>query len=74
MVFKKPPLKALQRLAAEAGYADWQQARQQINDVLAALADFSDVAKALGVSPETTRLIQQQLNQQYQYLRAGLDA
>ena len=71
---KNPPLKALQRLAAEAGYADWQQARQQISCVLAALADFSNVAKALGVSPETTRLIQHQLNQQYQYLRAGLDA
>ncbi|MBE0487142.1 type II toxin-antitoxin system HipA family toxin [Marinobacter sp.] len=63
---KKPSLKAMQKLAAEAGFASWQQARQGIDRVLNALAGFSATAKALGVSTETTRLIQQQLDQAYQ--------
>jgi len=63
---RKPPLKAMQKLAAEAGFASWEQARQGIERVLDALSGFSAAAKALGVSAETTRLIQQQLDQTYQ--------
>lgn len=63
---KKPPLKALQKLAAEAGYANWPQARHEIQHVVDALAGFSAVATELGVGAETTRLIQQQLDQMYQ--------
>jgi serine/threonine-protein kinase HipA len=69
---KKPPLKALQKLAAEAGYANWTQARQEMQRVLDALAGFSSVATELGVSAETTRLIQQQLDQTYQQNMQGL--
>jgi len=63
---KKPPLKAMQKLAAEAGFANWEHARQRIERVLDALSGFSAVAKELGVSAETTRLIQKQLDQTYQ--------
>ena len=63
---KNPPLKALQKLAAEAGYANWRQARQEIQRVLDALAGFSSMATEFGVSVETTRLIQQQLDHTYQ--------
>ncbi|MET4028147.1 hypothetical protein ABIE59_003692 [Marinobacter sp. MBR-99] len=63
---KRPPVKALQKLAAEAGFANWEKAWQRIERVLDALAGFSAVAKELGVSAETTRLIQQQLDQTYQ--------
>ena len=69
---KKPPLKALQKLAAEAGYANWTQARQEMQRVLDALAGFSSVATELGVSAETTRLIQQQLDQTYQQNMQGI--
>ncbi len=68
---KNPPLKALQKLASEAGYADWSQARQQIISVLDAVADFSSVASVLEVNPDTIRLIQKQLNQVYEQ-NAGL--
>ncbi|MEC7815385.1 MAG: type II toxin-antitoxin system HipA family toxin [Pseudomonadota bacterium] len=63
---KTPPLKAMQKLAAEAGFASWDQARHGIERVLDALAGFSAAAKSLGVSVETTQLIQQQLDQTYQ--------
>ena len=63
---KNPPLKALQKLATEAGYANWRQARQEIQRVLDALAGFSSMATEFGVSVETTRLIQQQLDHTYQ--------
>lgn len=62
---KQPPLSALQKLAVAAGYASWPQARQDAQSVLDALAEFSAVAKGLGVSAETARLIQQQLDQAY---------
>jgi len=58
-------LKVLKRLAAGAGYASWPQARQDVQRVVDALAEFSAVAKKLGVSSETIRLIQQQLDQTY---------
>lgn len=63
---KNPPLKALQKLAAEAGFASWPEARREIQRVLDALAGFSAVAAELGVSAETSRLIQQQLDQTFQ--------
>jgi serine/threonine-protein kinase HipA len=62
---KKPPLKAMQKLAADAGYATWQQARCDIEGVLDALAGFSAVAAELGVGGETVRLIQRQLDETY---------
>jgi hypothetical protein len=40
--------------------------------VLDALAGFSSVATELGVSAETTRLIQQQLDQTYQQNMQGI--
>lgn len=63
---KKPPLKAMQKLAAEAGFANWQQARREIEGVLEALAGFSTVAAELGVSADTIRLIKRQLDETYQ--------
>jgi len=62
---KQPPLKVLKRLAAGAGYASWPQARQDVQRVADTLVEFSAVAKKLGVSSETIRLIQQQLDQTY---------
>ena len=66
---KHPPLKVLKKLAADAGYASWPQARQDVQRVLDALAEFSPVAKALGVSAQTIRLIQKQLDQTYHHNR-----
>lgn len=69
---KQPPLRALQKLAAAAGYASWPQAREDFQGVLEALAEFSAVAKGLGVSAQTIRLIQQQLDQAYHQNRGLL--
>ena len=69
---KTPPLKVMQTLAAESGFASWQQAKHQIERVLEALADFSDVAREQGVTQDTVGLIQQQLDLTYQQNKALL--
>ncbi|MGI9322864.1 MAG: type II toxin-antitoxin system HipA family toxin [Pseudomonadales bacterium] len=56
-----PPIKAMQNLAAAAGFADWSQARQVLEEVASVVADFAEVAKAMDVKPDTLRLIGQQL-------------
>ncbi len=63
---KKPPLKTVQALAEIAGFTSWQDAQQEINNILTALGAFEERAKKLGVSAQTTRLIAKELNQKYQ--------
>ena len=46
---KNPPLKAIQALAARAGYAKWEQAQRDIEEIVTFLADFAVVARDFGV-------------------------
>jgi serine/threonine-protein kinase HipA len=59
---KKPPLKAIQKLATTASFANWKQAQQAIEEVVESLSGFRDVALSLGVKPDTVRLIEKQLD------------
>lgn len=59
---QRPPLKVVQKLASLANFANWAEARQVIQEVIDSLTDFGQVARTLGVSPETVELIEQQLN------------
>ncbi|MFT6916058.1 MAG: serine/threonine-protein kinase HipA [Motiliproteus sp.] len=69
---KKPPLKAIQRLASQANYKNWAQARRVIEEVVTAIGQFATVARQLGVSAESIDLIERQLNQVYQENKALL--
>jgi len=59
---KNPPLKAIQVLAARAGYAKWEQARKDIDEIVAFLADFAVVAREFGVDNGVAELISRQLD------------
>lgn len=59
---KAPPLKAVQALADQAGFARWSEARHTIEEVVTAIRDWSSAAKELGISPGVRRDIQRRLN------------
>ncbi|MFB9146832.1 type II toxin-antitoxin system HipA family toxin [Halomonas alkalicola] len=59
---KAPPLKAVQALADQAGFARWREARETIEEVVTAIGDWDSTAKALGVSAGVRREIQRRLN------------
>ncbi len=59
---KNPPLKAIQALAARAGYAKWEQAQHDIDEAVDVLADFSVVARDFGVDGGIAKLISRQLD------------
>ncbi|OIN11118.1 type II toxin-antitoxin system HipA family toxin [Oceanisphaera psychrotolerans] len=54
---KRPPLKAIQKLATHAGFGNWQQARQAIAEIVEVVTSFRSVARELDVSAETIELI-----------------
>ncbi|MBK5969153.1 MULTISPECIES: type II toxin-antitoxin system HipA family toxin [Thiorhodovibrio] len=58
---KAPPRKAMQRLAAQANFAQWRQARAVIAEVVESISGFGEIAKGLGVRDDSIRLIQRQL-------------
>lgn len=58
---KTPPLKALQTLAAAAGFANWEDARQIVEHTLHVLAQFESRAKSLGLGQQTVALIAKEL-------------
>lgn len=58
---KKPPLKAVQKLAGNAGFANWAQAQQQIHGIVEALSNFADIAKDCGVQKTTIAAISKAL-------------
>ena len=62
---KAPPLKAMQRLARQANFADWQEAQQVIQDVVDAISHWRETAADLGVSKATQQLIGKQLDSTY---------
>ncbi|MEA1052905.1 type II toxin-antitoxin system HipA family toxin [Lamprobacter modestohalophilus] len=70
---KAPPRKAMQRLAAQANFAHWKQARAVIADVVDSIASFASIATRLGVREDTIRLIQRQLDEARRVNQALLD-
>ncbi len=56
-----PPLAAMQRLAGQASFANWSRAREVIERVVDALAEWRTVASGLGVRRSTQALIAGQL-------------
>ena len=63
---KKPSLKAMQQLAKQANFSSWPQAQKEIQKVLDALSSWKEIASELGVSSQTIKLINSQLDRTYQ--------
>ncbi|MFL1454723.1 type II toxin-antitoxin system HipA family toxin [Marinobacter sp. GN3S48] len=60
---KRPPLNAIQAIAAHAGYSRWSEVRNVIREVVDTIAGWEQEAKALGVSASTRKLIARHLDQ-----------
>ncbi|WP_028470107.1 type II toxin-antitoxin system HipA family toxin [Neptunomonas japonica] len=60
---KTPPLKSIQKLAASAGFASWQDAQKCINEVVEVISQFQHLAKQQGISAATLSAIEQTLAQ-----------
>lgn len=54
---KNPPLKVLQQLAGQAGFASWARGREVIQEVVDALSDWDTQAANFGVSAENRKMI-----------------
>lgn len=53
----RPPLAAMQSLAAHAGFASWARARETLERVAAAVHQWPATAERLEIRPETRRLV-----------------
>ncbi|MEZ9153884.1 type II toxin-antitoxin system HipA family toxin [Vibrio sp. F13] len=58
---KTPPLKVMQKLAASAGFANWKEAQQCIQEVVDAISQFRALAEEHGVSKTTVLAIEKTL-------------
>ncbi len=63
---KAPPLKVMQKLAASAGFANWSDAKQCIQEVAEALSQFVTLAHQQGISKSTLSAIEKTLVQRRQ--------
>ena len=63
---KAPPLKVMQTLAASAGFANWKEAQQCIQEVVEAIDNFSTLAIQQAVSKTTMLDIAETLTQRKQ--------
>lgn len=63
---KAPPLKVMQKLAASAGFANWSDAKQVIQEVSEALSQFTHLAQQQGISKATVTAINKTLAQRRQ--------
>ncbi len=63
---KAPPLKVMQKLAASAGFANWKEAQQVIQEVSEALSQFAHLARQQGINKTTVTAINKTLAQRRQ--------
>ena len=59
----RPPLAAMQALAAHAGFVSWARAREALERVAEAVGQWPAAAKGLEIRPETRRSIEKSLQQ-----------
>ncbi len=62
---KQPSIKAMQNLAVQANFANWNEAKHAIQKVLDGLSQWQAVANDLGVNKNTQQLIAKQLGAVY---------
>jgi serine/threonine-protein kinase HipA len=62
---KAPSLKVMQKLADQANFSNWAQARRVIEEVVEAVHSFTHIAGEFSVKTGTIQLINKQLNDTY---------
>lgn len=63
---KKIPLKAIQKLAMHAGFANWRRAQQAIAEIVEIVASFQVVAQTFGVHSKIIELVAKRLETAWQ--------
>lgn len=63
---KAPPIKIMQKLAASAGFANWNEAHKVVEEVAEALSQFTHLAQQQGLSKTTVSAITKSFNQRKQ--------
>lgn len=58
-----PPLRAVQKLASQANFSNWNAARHEISRIVDAINQWSTISSELGVGHDTQQLIQRQHNE-----------
>ena len=59
----QPPLKVVQKLAKQANFSNWNQAKQVIMRIVDSVQSWSELAKNLDINPKTQKLIGKQLDE-----------
>lgn len=62
---KHPSVKVIQKLANQANFSNWKQARNVIEEVVESIDNFGVIASELNIKQETIKLIKKQLNNIY---------
>lgn len=62
---RQPSLKIMQKLAAQANFASWEQARIVLCEVVDAIHSFASIANEFDMTAEVSKLINKQLNSNY---------
>ena len=62
----QPPLKAIQKLAKQANFANWNQAKQVIEQVVESVQGWNKQAGLFDIKPEIQKLIDKQLHESWQ--------
>jgi len=70
---RQPPLDVVRKLARQAGFPQWNAARETIQRIVAALASWDDVAAQQGVAKQTRKRIAGWLNGAYLQNKVLLD-
>lgn len=68
---QQPPLKTMQKLAAQANFSSWKEAQKEIEKILESLSQWSNIAKELGIANNNIKLISKQLDVLYREGKAN---
>lgn len=63
---KMPSKKTIQQLAELASFSNWQHAKIKIEEIIEEIQTFPTVARELGISPKTIKMISHYQNELYQ--------
>ncbi len=61
----QPPLKVIQKLATQANYGSWAEARKDIEQICDALAQWPEIASELEISADTKKNVSKKLDEIY---------
>lgn len=63
---KAPSLRAIQSLAEDANFSSWNEARKEIEAIVASIATMRETASAMQIKPATIQQLEKRLNTTFQ--------